>query len=105
MLMNRLYTLNSFSSQLYFNNNANSIILKKSGCLFVLQINRHMQIMLMNRLYTLNSFSSELYFNNNANTLSLKSFVEGKKTERAHRQRGRTFGRFGINAVWRIQAV
>ena len=28
-----------------------------------------------------------------------------KKTERAHRQRGRTFGRFGINAVWRIQAV
>ena len=26
MLMNRLYTLNSFSSQLYFNNNANSII-------------------------------------------------------------------------------
>ena len=34
MLMNRLYTLNSFSSQLYFNNiiplDANSIILKKS---------------------------------------------------------------------------
>ena len=25
MMMNRLYTLNSFSYQLYFNNNANSI--------------------------------------------------------------------------------
>ena len=42
--MNGLYTLNSFSSQQYFNNNANSTNFKKIGILVCTTDLRNMQI-------------------------------------------------------------